>query len=137
MLVELLLQLFVCVVDTQLLERILGEDLKAKNIQQADERQLTLLAFLGCRRFCSGPFRLFSTAATGYRDRGIDFLHDPAKNNAVEVLAERVTRLVDLLYRDGRLKHLLADDLTLHCDGVDELGHVDAEQPGHRRDVVS
>ena len=39
-LIELLLKLLICVVDAQLLERVLREDLKTKDIKQADKRKL-------------------------------------------------------------------------------------------------
>ena len=39
-LIELLLKLLICVVDTQLLERVLREDLETKDIKQANKRKL-------------------------------------------------------------------------------------------------
>ena len=39
-LIELLLKLLICIVDAQLLERVLREDLKTKDIKQADKRKL-------------------------------------------------------------------------------------------------
>ena len=94
MLVELLLQLLIGIIDTELLERILCKDLESKDIQDADKCQLTLLALLGSGRL---GFR-----TTGIqRDRRVDFLDDPAKNSAVKVLAEGVFGLVCLVYCQG------------------------------------
>ena len=55
MLVELLLQLFIGVVNTELFERVLCKDLESKDIQDADKCQLALLALLGAGRlgFCA------------------------------------------------------------------------------------
>ena len=54
-LVELLLQLLIGVVNTELFKGVLCKDLKSEDIQDADKCQLTLLAFLGAGRlgFCT------------------------------------------------------------------------------------
>ena len=54
-LVELLLQLLIGVINTELFKGVLCKDLKSEDIQDADKCQLTLLAFLGAGRlgFCT------------------------------------------------------------------------------------
>ena len=92
-LVELLLQLLIRVVDRELLERVLGKDLKAKDIEQADEGELTLLLSLFGRLGLFG----FGGARVLDGDRGVDLLDDPAEHRAVEMLAQRVSGLVCLV----------------------------------------
>lgn len=46
-LVELLLKLFICVIDTQLLKRVLGENFEAKDVKKSNKLNILLLgAFL-------------------------------------------------------------------------------------------
>ena len=73
MLVELLLQLFICVVNAQLLKRIRCKYFEAKNIKKSDELQIIFLWL--CLR---GPLHWYGS---------IDFLYNPRKDIAVELFA--------------------------------------------------
>jgi hypothetical protein len=111
--VEELLQLLVGVVDQQLLERVLAKDLETRDVEDADERRLDLLA-----------------------QRLVDLLDEPEEQAVVQRLGERVARVAGLLGRQVR-----RDDLTTGADlrlaeRVVELLLVDLQQVGDVADLL-